>query len=215
MSTSFSPRMSASAKTTGLEAWEFVHNALPELDFRRSITSATFLGRQLCTALHDLVHDRRICRAALRINRRLAEACAAVGHRDGCGKPAAGAGRSALPPDVQHRAGSRAVDPGCWQISVPRKSPDATCRCGSRFVELVRADAFAVHLNPLQELLQPEGNPAFRGVLDGIQCWSATPRPVIVKEIGAGISAGCRTASAGRGVLTSMSRAQAAQAGPE
>jgi isopentenyl-diphosphate Delta-isomerase len=56
-------------------------------------------------------------------------------------------------------------------------------------IELIRADALAIHLNPLQELLQPEGTPAFRGVLDGISMLTRElPVPVIVKEIGAGIS---------------------------
>jgi isopentenyl-diphosphate delta-isomerase len=64
-----------------------------------------------------------------------------------------------------------------------------------KLVELIRADAFTVHLNPLQEFLQPEGNPSFRGVLQGIErLVRGLPVPVIVKEIGAGIS----TAVAGR-----------------
>ena len=57
--------------------------------------------------------------------------------------------------------------------------------------ELVRhdADAFAVHLNPLQEFLQPEGNPQLRGVLDGVaRLVKELGIPIIVKEIGAGIS---------------------------
>jgi isopentenyl-diphosphate delta-isomerase len=60
-----------------------------------------------------------------------------------------------------------------------------------RLVGLIRADAFAVHLNPLQEFLQPEGNPDFRGVLEAIaRLVRELPIPVIVKEIGAGISPG-------------------------
>jgi isopentenyl-diphosphate delta-isomerase len=66
------------------------------------------------------------------------------------------------------------------------KSADAA----RALVDMVGADGFWVHLNPLQELLQPEGTPQFRGVLEGITMLvRALPVPVMVKEIGAGISA--------------------------
>ena len=46
-----------------------------------------------------------------------------------------------------------------------------------------------MHLNPLQEALQPEGEPAFAGVLEGIAAAVAriAPRPVVVKEVGFGL----------------------------
>ena len=81
-------------------------------------------------------------------------------------------------------------------------------------VKLVRADALAVHLNPLQELLQPEGTPAFRGVLDGIAMLvRELPVPIIVKEIGAGISADVARRLT-RVYATSTWQAQGARAGP-
>jgi isopentenyl-diphosphate delta-isomerase len=69
------------------------------------------------------------------------------------------------------------------------KNPDiAAIR---RLGDLIEADAFAIHLNPLQELMQPEGTPSFRGVLDGIErLVKEIEIPLIVKEVGAGLSAG-------------------------
>jgi isopentenyl-diphosphate delta-isomerase len=66
----------------------------------------------------------------------------------------------------------------------------STVDAARRLVDIVRADALAVHLNPLQELLQPEGTPAFSGVLAGIErLVRGLPVPVMVKEVGAGLSA--------------------------
>jgi isopentenyl-diphosphate delta-isomerase len=59
-----------------------------------------------------------------------------------------------------------------------------------KVVEMIDADAVAVHLNALQEAVQPEGQTNFRGVLAKIaQIAGAIDTPVIVKETGAGISA--------------------------
>lgn len=56
-------------------------------------------------------------------------------------------------------------------------------------VDLIEADAFVIHLNPLQELLQTEGTPTFHGLLKSLKgLVKEIEIPVIVKEIGAGIS---------------------------
>ncbi|MDP2037708.1 MAG: alpha-hydroxy-acid oxidizing protein, partial [Ignavibacteria bacterium] len=55
--------------------------------------------------------------------------------------------------------------------------------------DLIEADAMVVHLNPLQELLQPEGEPDFTGLLKNLEKVIAkTSVPVICKEVGSGIS---------------------------
>jgi isopentenyl-diphosphate delta-isomerase len=57
-------------------------------------------------------------------------------------------------------------------------------------IEMIDADAVAIHLNPLQEAVQPEGQTSFKGVLKKIgEIASAVDKPVIVKETGSGISA--------------------------
>jgi isopentenyl-diphosphate delta-isomerase len=56
-------------------------------------------------------------------------------------------------------------------------------------VEMVRADAIMIHSNPLQESIQIEGEPDFRGVLSKLgELTSALKVPVVVKETGSGIS---------------------------
>lgn len=56
-------------------------------------------------------------------------------------------------------------------------------------IELVEADAFVIHINPLQELLQKEGNPNFKGLCKSLRRMiNEVKIPVIVKEIGSGIS---------------------------
>jgi isopentenyl-diphosphate delta-isomerase len=59
-----------------------------------------------------------------------------------------------------------------------------------RAVDMIEADALVLHLNPLQEALQPEGDVDFSDLLPKIeQVCRALPVPVIVKEVGWGISA--------------------------
>jgi isopentenyl-diphosphate Delta-isomerase len=174
--------------STGLDALTFVHNALPELDLAEIDTGTRFLGKPISFPL--LVS----CMTggypeALAINRDLALLCASAGIALGVGSQ-----RQAMENSRYHRSFSvvREVAPSIPIIGniggaevAQMKDPSAA----QRLVDLIRADAFAVHLNPLQELLQMEGTPRFRGVLEGITLLvRSLPVPVIVKEIGAGIS---------------------------
>lgn len=56
-------------------------------------------------------------------------------------------------------------------------------------VNMINADALSIHLNPAQEVFQPEGEPQFRDVLSKIKyIVKNIDVPVIVKEVGSGIS---------------------------
>ena len=58
-----------------------------------------------------------------------------------------------------------------------------------RLVDLLEADAMVIHLNPLQELLQEEGEPYFKGLLSSIYKLKQKLKvPIIIKEVGSGIS---------------------------
>ena len=56
-------------------------------------------------------------------------------------------------------------------------------------MKLVQADGLVLHVNPLQEALQPEGDTDFRGLLGRIrELCGALGAPVVVKEVGWGLS---------------------------
>jgi len=175
-------------KTTGLERLEFVHNALPELNFDQIETGTRFLGRELSIPLMVSCMTGGYA-GALKINRDLAAVCESLRICLGIGSQ-----RQALEESRFHRTFSVVREaaptiPIVGNIGAAELARMKDASAVLRLAELVGADAFAVHLNPLQEFLQPEGNPAFRGVLEGIgMLVRSLPIPLIVKEIGAGLS---------------------------
>ena len=176
-------------KGNGLDQWEFTHNALPELDLAHIDLSTEFLGKRV--ALPFMISSMTGGYPdALLINRRLAEASEAFGIAIGVGSQ-----RQALEDTRFHRTFSIVRDvapsvPVVGNIGAAEVASLKTSGGIKNLAALVKADGFAIHLNPLQEFLQPEGNPRFRGVLDGIRrLVHELPIPVIVKEVGAGLSA--------------------------
>lgn len=181
--------VSFKGKSPGFERFDFVHNALPELDLDEVDLSSTFLGKPVGLPL--IVSSMTGgYRDAVRINRGLAEVCAERGLAMGVGSQ-----RQAIEDRLHHRSYSVVRDvapsiPVFGNIGAAEVAKLRTADPVQRLADLIGADGFAVHLNPLQEFLQPEGNPQFRGVLKGIEMLvRELPIPVIVKEIGAGISA--------------------------
>ncbi len=176
-------------RSSGFDDLDFVHNALPECNVREIDPRGRFLNKEvsfplIISSMTGGYPD------ALSINRRLAEVCAEKGIAMGVGSQ-----RQALEDKSYHRTFSvvREVAPdiplfgnlGAAEVAKLRDAGPVL-----RLVEMIGADGFAIHLNPLQEYLQPEGNPEFRGALEGIAMLvRELPVPVIVKEIGAGISA--------------------------
>lgn len=175
-------------KSAGFEEWEFVHNALPEINLSEVDTSTTFLGKSLSFPLMISCMTGGYDEAEA-INRQLAEVCEEFHLAMGVGSQ-----RQAMEDRTYHTSFSiaRKVAPSIpliGNIGAPEVAKLKDISPIIKLAELIRADAFAVHLNPLQEFLQPEGNTNFRDVLDGIEkLVMGLSVPVIVKEIGAGIS---------------------------
>lgn len=180
--------VSFSRKTNGFERWEFVHNALPEINFRDVTVRTSFLGKELSFPLMISCMTGGY-KEAEKINRQLAELCEE--HRIAMG---VGSQRQALEDSTFHSSFAVArtfapTVPIVGNIGAPEVARLTDVSPVMRLAEMIRADAFAVHLNPLQEFLQPEGNTDFKGVLNGIEkLVKGMPIPIIVKEIGAGIA---------------------------
>jgi isopentenyl-diphosphate delta-isomerase len=172
---------------TGLEQYYFVHQALPELDLSAVDASTTLFGKPLRAPLLISPMVGGIQPAA-RINRNLAEAGQSLGIAMGVGSQ-----RCALEdPATAHTYRVRDVAPdillfaniGAVQLNYGFGVDECL-----RAVEMIDADGLVLHLNPLQEALQMEGNTNFAGLLAKIEgvCGSLA-LPVIAKEVGFGIS---------------------------
>ena len=179
--------VSFGALTTGLEHYRFVHQALPEVDLDAVDTGITLFGRRLAAPILISCMTGGVPRGGL-INRTLAAAAQHAGVAIGVGSQ-----RAALDdPSVTETFEVRDIAPdvpllanlGAAQLA----EPDGLERCRA-VIDMIHADALVIHVNPLQEALQPEGTARFAGLLDRIgQVAAAVDVPVIVKEVGWGIA---------------------------
>lgn len=167
---------------------ELLHEALPDLDF----DEITFASRRFNqTVLKPFLVSSMTAghKEAGSINRNLIAACAQSGWAMGVGSQ-----RRELSDDLA------AVE---WQ-PLRRDFPQVTLFSNlgiaqlldsslaqiQRLTDGLNANALIIHCNPLQEVIQPEGTPQFRGCWQALaQLVLALPIPVIVKETGCGFSA--------------------------
>jgi isopentenyl-diphosphate delta-isomerase len=188
-----------SGLTNGLERLHFPHQALPELNLPDVDIRAEFLGKRLAAPL--LISSMTGgTKEAGPINRALAEGAQSTGIALALGsmRPALESPSLAatfrvrdIAPDILLLANLGAV-----QLNYGYTADD--CR---RAVDLAQADALILHLNPLQEALQPEGNTRFAGLLSKIEAvCRSLPVPVVVKEVGWGIGAEAARQLAAAGV---------------
>jgi isopentenyl-diphosphate delta-isomerase len=180
--------VSAHAVTTGLEAIRFEHCALPEIALADVDLSTNFLGRRVKAPVLVSSMTGGTSRTAT-VNASIARACATLGLAFAVGSQrvaleaggVVGFSRELrrVAPDVPILANFGAAQLKSWD------GPDMARRA----VEMIGADALIVHLNPLQEVVQHGGDTDWSGLLAAIgRIARAVPFPVVVKEVGAGIS---------------------------
>ncbi len=176
------------AGDAGFDDVRLVHNSLPECSMDEIDLCARFLGHKFdfplfISAMTGGHPD------TTEVNRRLGEAAEHFNIGMGVGSQ-----RAALEnPDLE------------GSFTAVRESAPHAFLCGNlgavqlrengpewadRAVEMIDAHALCIHLNPLQEAVQPEGDHDASGCLEAIsELCNSSKYPVVVKETGAGISA--------------------------
>jgi isopentenyl-diphosphate Delta-isomerase len=174
--------------TTGFERIRFEHCALPDCNLAQVDLTRTFLGKTLRAPLLISSMTGGPETAAV-VNQRLAAAAQAHGIAF-----AVGSQRIALEGGPSHGIG-RSIRVVAPTIPIYANFGAAQVRQGygrdeaMRAIEMIGADALIVHLNPLQEAVQTGGDHGWADVARGIEALvRAVPVPVIVKEVGFGIS---------------------------
>jgi isopentenyl-diphosphate Delta-isomerase len=182
---------------------QLVHQALPELDFEEIDPSVELFGHRLrapivITGMTGGFPD------AARINENLARAAAEVGIAMGVGSERAAILKGQYPESyscvARHPVPLKFANLGAPQIIAQKPGDRAVGLEEARAaMELIGAHVLAVHLNFLQEMVQPEGDRRARGCLDAIGRLSAQ-LPVLAKETGAGLSRAVAESLRDRGV---------------
>lgn len=177
------------ALASGFDDWRFVHEALPDLDHAKIDLGADFLGRRLQAPLLISAMTGGPARAEA-INARLAEAAQHLGIALAVGSQRAaieGGATGGLDRSLRDRAPDTPILANIGAAQLTRGFGVEQAR---RALDMIGADALVVHLNPLQEACQPEGDRDWWGVGAALQALIRDlDAPVIVKETGAGISA--------------------------
>lgn len=174
------------AKTTLFDAVELVHDALPELSLDDVDTSVTLFGKRLRAPIIIAAMTGGTERAR-GINRELAQIAEERGYGFGLGSQRAilkGQPRDTY--EVRDVAPTALVLGNIGGVQARTLATDAV----RGLVDDVGADALCVHLNPAMEIVQPEGDRDFVGVVDALERLVAELGvPVIAKETGCGLGA--------------------------
>jgi isopentenyl-diphosphate delta-isomerase len=176
-----------SGLTTGLEYYRFIHRALPEINLDDIDQSQEIFKRRLASPILISSMTGGTSEAS-RINQILAEAAQETHIALGLGSQRAALEQPKLIPTFQVRQYAPDIlllaNLGAIQLNLGYGVEQCL-----RVIEMIEADALILHLNALQEAFQPEGDTVFSGLISKIESiCRQIPIPIVVKEVGWGIS---------------------------
>lgn len=182
-----------SSQLNGFDKFKLEHLATPEIDFEEVSTECTLLGKKLTAPIiigamtggTDLAGE---------INTKLAKAASEKGIAMALGSQRALLQDKNTLKSFDVRAQTNQLPLLIGNIGAVQLNNGIYADHIKELINLTKLDAIYLHLNPLQEVLQPEGNTNFKGLLTKIQDLildlksSGFSTPIIIKEIGSGLS---------------------------
>jgi isopentenyl-diphosphate delta-isomerase len=168
---------------------KLMHNAIPEVDLEEVDTRVNFLGSELDFPIIVTAITGGYPRA-LEINRNLAEACEhlQIGLGVGSQRAAIESGdHSSYSIVKQFEIPLKIANIGVPQLISQKGKNALDIEALGDAMEMIDSHCIAVHMNFLQEIVQPEGDTQSKGCLEAIRS-VAREFKVIAKETGAGIS---------------------------
>jgi isopentenyl-diphosphate delta-isomerase len=186
---SLNQNVQARRATTGFEDIHFIHKALPEIDKQKIDLSTTIFNHKFAAPLIVGAITGGTPEAT-KINAAIAEVVEELGLGMGVGSQRAAIEDRKLQKTF---AVTRKKAPTAFliaNIGGVQLAHGYGLKEAKKAIEMIEADAIAIHLNPLQEAVQPEGQTNFERVLEKIGAIAReVDVPVIAKETGAGIAA--------------------------
>lgn len=174
--------------STGFENYHFTHNALPEINFDEIDLSTTFLGKKVNYPFFISCMTGGVIEGK-KLNRNLARAAQKHGIAMGVGSQRIAIEHPKLRDLFMAREDAPDI-PIIANVGLVQLNYGFGKKEFQEIVDMIEADALAVHINPIQEVIQPEGDRNFKGLLTKLK--DVLPKlsvPIIAKEVGFGLSA--------------------------
>jgi isopentenyl-diphosphate delta-isomerase len=175
-------------KTNGFEQYDFIHCSITEVEIENIDLSTKFLGKKI--SLPFLISCMTGgTEQSENINAQLAIVAEQLNIPIGVGSQRRALESGNLQSTYSVIRKNAPTVPVLANIGAAEVVKYKNIDPFKRITEMINADGLVIHLNPLQELLQPEGTPHFSGLLTKIKFVTKQLNvPVIVKEVGSGIS---------------------------
>ena len=179
----------ARGTSTWLEHVWLIHSAVPAADYEAIELRTSFLGHEFSAPIvvSAITGGTKL---GASLNAAIAEAVEELGLGMGVGSQRAALedpGVASTFKVARERAPTAFIMANIGYSEVARGLPLSKLE---ELVSMIEANALAIHLNPLQEVVQAEGKPGGQAFLDRLaEITDHLGVPVVVKEVGSGISA--------------------------